>query len=216
MRATEARISFTTSNEGVRLYSGRMSSSESVTELLHAWRDGDEHAFEALTASVYGELRRLAGARMRSERAGHTLQPTELVNEAFLRLMTSDVAWADRAHFFAIAANTMRRVLVDHARAKGRLRRGSGAARVTLDERLSPAVNPTLDVVILDQALAELEVLDEEQVRMVELYHFAGLTLDEIAAVSECSAPTVHRRLKSAQAWLAHRLRDQESHADHA
>ena len=108
-----------------------MPDSGSVTELLHAWRDGDEDAFEVLSESVYDELRRLAGARMRSERVGHTLQPTELVNEAFVLLMTSDVAWADRAHFFAIAAKTMRRVLVDHARAKGRLRRGSGAARVT-------------------------------------------------------------------------------------
>lgn len=182
--------------------------SGSVTELLHAWRDGDEDAFEALTTSVYDELRRLAGARMRSERAGHTLQPTELVNEAFVRLIQSDVAWADRAHFFAIAANTMRRVLVDHARAKGRLRRGSGAAKVTLDERLLPAVDPTVDLLILDQALTELAQLDPDQARMVELYHFAGLTLDEIAAVSECSAPTVHRRLKSAQAWLAQRLRN--------
>ncbi len=117
-----------------------MPTSKPVTELLHAWRDGDEDAVDALTTSVYDELRRLAGARMRSERAGHTLQPTELVNEAFLRLMTSDVDWADRAHFFAIAARTMRRVLVDHARGKARQRRGSGAAKVTLDERLLPAV----------------------------------------------------------------------------
>jgi RNA polymerase sigma factor (TIGR02999 family) len=203
-------------DESVQLYSVCMSVPQPVTELLRAWRGGDENALEVLTASVYDELRRLAGARMRSERAGHTLQPTELVNEAFLRLMTSDVEWADRAHFFAIAARTMRRVLVDHARTKGRLRRGSGAAKVTLDERLLPAVSPTLDVVILDQALAELEALDAEQARMVELYHFAGLTLDEIAAVSECSAPTVHRRLKSAQAWLAHRLGDHTTHADHA
>lgn len=187
-----------------------MSISGSVTELLHAWRGGDEAAFDELTNAVYDELRRLAGARMRSECAAHTFQPTELVHEAFLRLMSSDVEWADRAHFFAVAARTMRRVLVDHARAKGRQRRGSGAAKVTLDERLLPAVDPTIDVVILDQALSELESLDAEQARMVELCHFAGLTLDEIAAVCDCSAPTVHRRLKSAHAWLAHRLRNRD------
>lgn len=193
-----------------------MSTNAPLTELLHAWRGGDEAAFEALTASIYDELRRLAGARMRSEKASHTLQPTELVNEAFLRLIEADVDWADRAHFFAVAARTMRRVLIDHARAKARQRRGSGAARVTLDERLLPAVDPTIDVVILDQALTELENLDGEQARMVELYHFAGLTLDEIAAVCECSAPTVHRRLKSAHAWLAHRLKSSEANEDHA
>lgn len=151
---------------------------------------------------------------MGNERSDHTLTPSDLVQESFLRLMRADVPWSDRAHFFAVAARMMRRVLIDHARAKNRDRRGGNPARVTLAEAILPHQEPVFDVLVVDEALRELEELDEQQARFVELYHFAGLTLDEIAMLHEVSAPTVHRRLTSAHAWMAKLLR--AGHADPA
>lgn len=179
-----------------------MQTGRSVTELLHAWRDGDEDAVDALTASVYDELRRLAGARMRSERAGHTLQPTELVHEAFLRLMSSDVEWADRAHFFAIAARTMRRLLVDHARERGAAKRGGGWIQTTLNTGLDITGGPPLEILDLDQALDRFARQDARAASAVELHYFGGLSHEETASVLKVSPATVDRDLRLARAWL--------------
>lgn len=180
--------------------------SESVTQLLGAWRSGDEHALAELTPLVYSELRRLAGHYMRSERAGHTLQATAVVNEAFMRMVDMDVPWQDRAHFFAIAARSMRRILVDHAKAHRREKRGGKNTDLTLDEALVVSAEPDADLVNLDEALERLEALDERKAKVVELHYFGGLTYDEIAEAMEISAATVHRDLRMAKAWLQNEL----------
>jgi RNA polymerase sigma factor (TIGR02999 family) len=174
--------------------------------LLGAWRSGDEGALEALTPLVYSELRRLAGHYMRSERAGHTLQATAVVNEAFMRMVDMDVPWQDRAHFFAIAARSMRRILVDHAKAHRREKRGGKNTDLTLDEALVVSAEPDPDLVNLDEALQRLEALDERKAQVVELHYFGGLTYDEIAEAMEISAATVHRDLRMAKAWLQNEL----------
>lgn len=177
-----------------------------VTPLLAAWRQGDEQASEQVAELVYDELRRLAARRLAGERRNHTLQPTELVNETFLRLLAADVPWADRVHFFAAAALAMRRVLVDHARRRNREKRGSGAAKVTLGESHGSTAARAVDVVVLDRALDALTALDADQARLVELYFFSGLTFDEIASVTGISRSAVHRQVRSGQAWLYRRL----------
>ena len=180
--------------------------SDSVTQLLGAWRSGDENALAELTPLVYSELRRLAGHYMRSERAGHTLQATAVVNEAFMRMVDMDVPWQDRAHFFAIAARSMRRILVDHAKAHRREKRGGKNTDLTLDEALVVSGEPDPDLVNLDEALQRLEALDERKAQVVELHYFGGLTYDEIAAAMDISAATVHRDLRMAKAWLQNEL----------
>lgn len=177
-----------------------------LTTLLVAWQQGDEEALAQLTEVVYGELRRLAAHRLAGERSGHTLQPTELVNETFLRLLGADVPWSDRVHFFAVAARTMRRVLVDHARSRGRRKRDARAVRVTLTELHAPTPAPSLDVIDLDRALDALAALDAEQGRVLELYFFGGMTLEEIAAATSRPRSTVHRLVRSGQAWLHREL----------
>ncbi len=153
---------------------------------------------------MYDELRRRAGAYLRSERAGHTLQPTALVHEAYLKLVGGEtVAWKDRAHFFGVAARAMRQVLVDHARARNTAKRGEGQVLVALEaagEATTPPRN--LDLLDLDRALSKLAVLDERQSRLVELRLFAGLTIEESAEVLEISHATVSREWKHAEAWL--------------
>ena len=179
-----------------------------VTVLLRRWSDGDVAALDALLPAVQDELRRLARSYMRREREGHTLEPTALVNEAYIRLVDQHaVRWASRGHFFAIAAQAMRRVLVDHARGHVAAKRGGGAERVTLsgvaaggDERVG------VDVLWLHEALERLARLDARQARVVELRYFAGMSVDEVAEVLEISPATVKREWSTARLWLAHAL----------
>jgi RNA polymerase sigma factor (TIGR02999 family) len=176
-----------------------------VTLLLQQWRAGDERALDQLMPLVYDELRRLASRSLRSERPGHTLQPTALVNEVYLRLVNVEIPWQDRAHFFAIAANMMRRILVDHARAKRRAKRGGGFL-VTFNEALVASKAPTFDILALDDALLGLSRLDDRKGRIVELHFFGGLSYDETAEAVGVSPATVDRELRLAKAWLHHEM----------
>lgn len=182
-----------------------------VTRLLHRWEEGDESAVEELMPLVYDELRALAARRLRGEREGHTLQATALVNEAYLRLVGSQVPLQGRAHFFALAARMMRRILVDHARARDAAKRGGGAARLSLTEArlFEPASDEgdPVGVLAIHEALEALESHDERKARVVELSVFAGLTQREVAEALSVSPATVERDLRFARAWLASRLR---------
>lgn len=178
-----------------------------VSQLLLAWRHGDSGALDRLLPLVYDELRALARRHMVGERPDHTLQTTALVHEAYLRLCGADVTWEGRVHFLAVAAQVMRRVLVDHARARRRAKRGGGAAPVTLDEALVVSPEPAPDLVALDEGIARLSALDERKARVVELHYFGGLTYDETAAALGVSAATVDRELRLAKAWLYRELR---------
>jgi RNA polymerase sigma factor (TIGR02999 family) len=176
---------------------------QEVTALLVNWSNGDRHALDELMPLVYGELRRLAGSHLRRERSGHTLQSTALVNEAFLRLVNQkDVHWRSRAHFYGIAAQMIRRILVDHARSQQAGKRGAGAIRLELDEAMAVSNQKELDLVGLDEALERLAQLDERQGRIVELRFFAGLSVEETAEVMHLSPATVKREWSSARAWL--------------
>jgi RNA polymerase sigma factor (TIGR02999 family) len=178
-----------------------------VTELLRAWSDGDDGALEQLLPLVEAQLRRLARGYMGRERRGHTLQTTALINEAFLRLTDArSVLWHDRAHFLGISARLMRRVLVDHARTRGYLKRGGGAERVTLHEDLVTAPDPALDVVALDRALEALAKVDARKSRIVELRFFGGLTVEETAEVLHVSPDTVKRDWRLAKLLLLREL----------
>lgn len=173
-----------------------------ITRLLLAWSAGDQEALRRLTPLVYQELHRLAASYMARERIGHTLQPTALVNEAYLRLVDlQGVGWRDRAHFVAVAARTMRRILVDFARSRGYQKR-NGGERVTLDESLVGAGQPGPDLVALDDALTRLEEIDERKSRIVELRYFGGLQVDETAEVLQISPETVARDWRAAKVWL--------------
>jgi RNA polymerase sigma factor (TIGR02999 family) len=173
-----------------------------VTRLLREWSEGREGSLDALVPHVYGELRRLAARYLRQERAGHTLQATALVHEAFLKLIDQDASWQNRAHFFGVAAQLMRRILVDYARGHGAAKRGGGVAHVELDEAVLPAPALDIDLLALDEALTRLAALDEQQARIVELKFFGGLTLDETAEVMHISPATVSREWTIARAWL--------------
>jgi RNA polymerase sigma factor (TIGR02999 family) len=178
-----------------------------VTDLLRAWSRGDRSALDRLAPLVEAELHRIAHRYMRREPANHTLQTTALVNEAYLRLIhATEVEWEDRSHFFAISANLMRRILVDHARARGRLKRGGGATRVTLDGDQWPAPQPGADVIALDEALDDLARFDPQGARIVELRFFGGLTLEEIAGVIDRAPRTVKRDWAAAKVWLLGQL----------
>ena len=180
-----------------------------VTDLLIDWSRGDTGALDELTPAVYDQLRRLARRHMGRERRGHTLNPTELVHEAFLLLVDQRrVEWRNRAHFFAIAARLMRRVLLKHAGRHGAAKRGGGAIKVALEESmLAGRDRLTFDVLALDQALQRLEQLDPRQTRIVEL-RFCGLTVPETAEVLELSESTIHRDWRLAKAWLTRELQD--------
>jgi RNA polymerase sigma factor (TIGR02999 family) len=170
------------------------------TQLLTDWRDGNPQALEQLTPVVYDELRRLARNYMRAERGGHTLQATAVVHEAFLRLIQGNVALQDRAHFFALASRLMRRVLVDHAKSRGRQKRG-----VPQNEPLPQDSVPRVagfDVIALDDALQSLQQMEPRLAQVIELYYFGGLTYDQIAAEGGASVATVHRDIRLARAWL--------------
>ena len=178
-----------------------------VTLLLRAWSDGDEAALDQLLPLVESELRKLARTYMARERPGHTLQPTALVNEAFIRLVDAQgMRWHDRSHFYGIAARLMRRVLVDHARARGYQKRGGGAQRVTLDEALLVSPEPAVDLVALDRALVALAAADIRKSRVIELRFFGGLSVDETAEVLHVSTDTVKRDWRLAKLWLLREL----------
>jgi RNA polymerase sigma factor (TIGR02999 family) len=177
-----------------------------VTSLLASWRDGESGARDALVAHVYPELHRLAELHLSRERSGHTLQATALIHEAFIRLVEADVEWSGRAHFFAVAARVMRRILVDHAKARGALKRGGGAPALTLDEALVLAPEPSADLVALDEALERLHQQDARKAEAIELHYFGGLVNREIAEVLRVSAATVERDLRMAKAWLYQEL----------
>jgi RNA polymerase sigma-70 factor (ECF subfamily) len=179
-----------------------------VTQLLQAWSDGDATALDQLVPLVEAELRRLARAYMRRERKDHTLQATALVNEAFLQLADARaMRWQDRAHFLGIAARLMRRVLVDHARARGYQKRGGGAERVMLEDAGLVAAEVPLDVVALDRALEAFAMVDPRRSQVVELRFFGGLTVDETAHVLHVSAETVKRDWRLAKLWLLRELK---------
>ena len=177
-----------------------------VTRLLRAWNEGDAAALDRLLPVVYAELRRRAAGHLRRERPGHTLRPTDLVHEAYLRLCDQNSAWQNSDQFFGVASRLMRRVLVDHARARGAAKRGRGL-RVTLVEGLAGQAPPEPDLLDLDAALDELQVLDERQGRLVELRYFGGLTLEQAAAAMDISRATANREWAMAKAWLFRRLR---------
>ena len=174
-----------------------------VTELLHAWSDGDKTALDQLLPVVYDELRRQASRYLRREAPGHTLQTTALVNEAYLRLVDQkNIRWQNRAQFFGIAAQLMRRILVDHARAKHRAKRGGHDVRVTLDDAVAIAANQEIDLIALDAALDRLAQIDEQQSKVVEMRFFSGLNVEETAEALKVSPATVKRDWNVAKAWL--------------
>jgi RNA polymerase sigma factor (TIGR02999 family) len=181
---------------------------EGITELLIRWNGGDQSALEELMPLVYGELRRLANNYLRRERGGHTLQPTALVNEAYLRLVDQRNAnWQNRAQFYGIAAQLMRRILVDHARMKQAEKRGGvEQQRVSISQAHLGSKKPDFDVLALHEALEELSSLDPQQERIVELKFFGGLSIDEVAEVLGVGHATVERDWKMARAWLRQKL----------
>ena len=184
---------------------------QNVTQLLLGWGQGDKDALDRLVPIVYDELRRQAARYLRHERAGHTLQTTALIHEAYLRLIDQrNVQWQNRAHFFGVAAQLMRRILVDHARTKKRAKRGGSDIRVSLTEATAIAKSADVDVVALDEALDRLAEIDEQQGRIVELRFFSGLTVEETAEVLGISPATVKRDWSMAKAWLHREIRNDE------
>jgi RNA polymerase sigma factor (TIGR02999 family) len=182
-------------------------SPEDITEILLAWRAGDADALAKLTPIVYNELHRLARHYMAQERPGHTLQATALINEAYLRLVDSSrVQWQNRAHFLAVAAQLMRRVLVDFARTRGYLKRGGDQQRVALEDALVIGREPDADLVAIDDALETLARMDPRKARVVELRFFGGLTQEETAEALNISIDTVGRDWTAAKAWLLREL----------
>ena len=181
--------------------------SHEVTELLLAWSDGDQGALDRLTPLVYGEMRRLAQSYMRRERAGHTLQTTALIHEAYLRLIDAKHARLEnRAHFFAVASRLMRQILVDFARSRGYQKRGGGAHQVSLDEALVIGQPRDEDLIALDEALAGLAGVDERKSRVVEMRFFGGLTEAETAEALKVSPETIRRDWRLAKSWLLLKL----------
>jgi RNA polymerase sigma factor (TIGR02999 family) len=175
---------------------------EDISKLLRAWGDGDQSALERLTPIVYAELRRLAHRYMKRERAGHSLQTTALVNEAYLRLIDYNrMTWQDRVHFFAVSAQLMRRILVDYAR-RHNLKRGAGAQRVSFEEAAVVAGETSADLVALDDAMTELSRFDPRKVQVVEMRFFGGLSIEETAEALKISPITVRRDWTAAKIWL--------------
>jgi RNA polymerase sigma factor (TIGR02999 family) len=188
-------------------------SSQELTQLLVAWSDGDQAALEKLLPLVNAELRRLASRYMRRETPGHTLQTSALVNEAYLRLIDQrHVRWQNRAHFFGIAAQLMRRILIDHARKAHYAKRGGGAVQVSLDEAAAVAEARAAELLAVDEALEKLTAMDARKGRLVELRFFGGLTEEETAEVMGISVPTVQREWRAAKAWLHRMLTEDNRH----
>ena len=178
---------------------------QTITRLLIEWRQGDAQALQALVPRVYNELRRLARLQMRGQGADHTLQPTALVHEAYARLVDLELDWQDRTHFMSMAARTMRRVLVDHARAQRAVKRGAGAVHVSLHD-FHARTELSFDLLAIDEALQALGRQEERAVSVVELYYFGGMTCDEIGESLEISRATVERDLRFARSWLRREL----------
>jgi RNA polymerase sigma factor (TIGR02999 family) len=178
---------------------------QTITRLLLEWRDGDSRAYDELVPLVYDELRRLARLQMRDQPAAHTLQPTALVHEAYARLVGLQLDWQDRTHFLSMAARTMRRVLVDHARAKRAAKRGAGALQVTLHD-FHATTGPSFDLLAVDAALESLGRDHERPARAIELCYFGGLTGREIAETLNVSPTTAERDLRFARSWLKREL----------
>jgi RNA polymerase sigma factor (TIGR02999 family) len=172
-----------------------------ITQLLGEWRSGNPQALDRLTPLIYDELRRLARGYMRGERQGHTLQATAVVHEAFVRLVQANVALQDREHFFALASRLMRRVLVDHAKSRSRLKRSFDQPGSETGEGEVPLPND-VDVIAVDDALGSLSQLEPRLAQVIELYYFGGMTYEEIAAAIGASSATVHRDIRLARAWL--------------
>lgn len=184
-----------------------MTPAPTVTTLLRNWRSGDSGALDQLTPLIYDDLRRIAAKHLRSERPGHTLQATALVNEAFAQLAEANVPFEDRAHFFAVAARMMRHILTDYGRARRSQKRGSGILPVTLEEdRVAGSAHT--DIVDIDDALQKLAGFDERKSDILILHFFGGMTYDETAEALNISAATVDRDLRLAKAWLANELKD--------
>jgi RNA polymerase sigma factor (TIGR02999 family) len=176
------------------------------TQLLTEWRSGHPQALDRLTPLVYDELRRLARNYMRAERGSHTLQATAVVHEAFLRLIQANVVLQDRGHFFALASRLMRRVLVDHAKSRSRMKRNSGARDLAAEDSGEALPPMDFDVIALDDALEGLQQLEPRLAQVIELHYFGGLTYDQIAAAVGASAATVHRDIRLARAWLLNEI----------
>jgi RNA polymerase sigma-70 factor, ECF subfamily len=177
-----------------------------ITQLLHAWSEGDQSALERLTPIVYNELRRLARRYMRNERPGHSLQTTDLVNEGYMRLVDyKRIQWQDRAHFFAISSQLLRRILVEHAR-RHNLKRGAGMQHISLEEAAVVGHSRSANLVALDEAMKKLSELDPRKEQVVEMRFFGGLSVEETAAVLKVSAVTVMRDWNTAKAWLYREL----------
>jgi RNA polymerase sigma factor (TIGR02999 family) len=184
-----------------------LGATENLTRLLRAWRRGDRSAFDEIAPLIYDELRRLAAYHLRGERVGHTLGPSDLISEAYLRLAGgAELEFQDRAHFFALASRNMRQILVDHARKRCAEKRGAGVVPAEFDETRVSIERPS-DLVALDEALDELGKFDERKARVTELHYFGGLTHEEIAEVCEIHVNTVARDLRISEAWLRSRLR---------
>jgi RNA polymerase sigma factor (TIGR02999 family) len=184
------------------------SSDHSVTQLLAAWRQGDAGALDRLMPLIYAQLQALARHHLSGERPGHTLPATALVHEAYLKLVDANVDWQDRGHFFAIAARTMRRILVDHAKSRHSARRGGGSPVLPIEEIAVAGTEPPPQIVDLNDALNRLEAVDERKSRIVDLIYFGGLSQEETAAALDISPATVFRDLNFAKAWLVRELAD--------
>jgi RNA polymerase sigma factor (TIGR02999 family) len=187
------------------------STSQTVTQLLADASKGKQEAVDALFPLVYAELRRLAGSYLRRERSDHTLQSTALVHEAYIRLVDQQVGWQNRAHFLGIAAQTMRRILLDHAKRRAASKRGGGECTLQVDEDLMPGKGRELNLIALDDALSELERIDPIRGRIVEMRFFGGLSNEESAIVLGISPATVQRQWAGARAWLFHAMKKGEA-----
>jgi RNA polymerase sigma-70 factor (ECF subfamily) len=179
-----------------------------ITALLLSWRDGDETARDRVITILYPTLQEMAQRQLRGERTGHTLQTSGLINEAYLRLVGADVTWQGRRHFLAVAATTMRRVLVDYARTRRSARRGGGARPATLDEGIAAAPERPDDLLALDEAIERLSTLDKRQAEVIELAYFGGYTYAEMAEIMGTSPATVDRELRLAKRWLGRLLQE--------
>jgi len=181
---------------------------QEITQLLKEWSDGDKSALDKLMPLVYDELHRIARRYMRQEGPGHPLQTTALIHEAYLKLVNpaANQKWENRSHFFGVAAMAMRQILVDHARARGRIKRRAWAQRVSLDEALTASDKPDTDLVALDEALKELERFDSRAGKVVEMRFFGGMTIEETAKALNVSPSTVKKDWEMARAWLHHEL----------
>jgi RNA polymerase sigma factor (TIGR02999 family) len=189
------------------------STSRPVTLLLQQWRSGDPEAREKLVTLVYPHFRSLAARYMSGESGAHTLTPTALVHEAYLKLLGSHVEWDDRVHFYAVAARVMRHILVDHAKSKRREKRGGGAAKISLDDVVVVSSSPADELTDLDEALQNLAKIDQRKADIVELLYFGGLSQQEAAATLGISESTVQRELRLAKAWLYRELNQREDGA---